>query len=191
MKKVHKVALCSVMQILTQCSPQGSALSALKPLWLYTGICRMYTRMNKPLNSVRYSSRSGFADSWLIILISISFQFYYWRSSKRKILEKSQIIVSYTHCIIYKFHLNPFISAEEMDFLIIGSLFLFLYLSSSITGEVANKKFWKNHRLFLYTPTVSYPNFSSIRSLQLKKWISWLMVHYSHFYIFPVLLLEK
>ncbi len=27
-----------------------------------------------------------------------------------------------------------------MDFLIIGSIFLFVYLSSSITGEVANEK---------------------------------------------------
>ncbi len=32
--------------------------------------------------------------------------------------------------------------------------------SSSITGEVANEKFWKNHRLLLHTPTVSYLNFS-------------------------------
>ncbi len=64
-------------------------------------------------------------------------------------------------------------------------------LSCSITGEVANEKFWKNHRLLPPTPTTSYPIFSSIRSLHLKKWISWLLTHYSHFYTFPVLLLEK
>ncbi len=78
-----------------------------------------------------------------------------------------------------------------MDFLIISSLFSFLYFPSSITGEVANKKFWKNHRVFLHTPTVSYPNFSLVRSLQFKKWISWLLAHYFHFYIFPILLLEN
>ncbi len=109
-------------------------VSYVQGLWLYTGICRMYTCMNNPF--------------------------------------------------------NQFITAQEVDFLIISSLFLFLYLSSSITEEVANEKFLKNHRLLLRTSTVSYPNFSS-RSLQLKKWISWLLAHYSHFYIFPVLLLEK
>ncbi len=65
--------------------------------------------------------------------------------------------------------LNQFITAQELDFLIISSLFSFLYLCSSITGEVANEKFWKNHRLLLHTPTVSHPNFSSICSLPLKK----------------------
>ncbi len=65
--------------------------------------------------------------------------------------------------------LNQFITAEEVDFLIINTLFSFLYSSSSITKEVANQKFWKNHRLLLHTLTISYPNLSSIRSLQLKK----------------------
>ncbi len=37
--------------------------------------------------------------------------------------------------------LNQFITAQELDFPIISSLFSFLYLSSSITGEVANEKF--------------------------------------------------
>ncbi len=93
-------------------------------------------------------------------------------------------------CYIYRRHIITlqFITAQEVDFLIISSLFSFLYLS---TGEVANEKFWKNHRLLLQTPNISYPNFSSIHFVQQKKWISWLLAHYSHFYIFPVLLLEK
>ncbi len=65
--------------------------------------------------------------------------------------------------------LSQFITAQEVDFLIISSLFSFLYLPSSITGEVANEKFWKNHRLLLHTSTVPCTNFSSIHSLQLKK----------------------
>ncbi len=56
------------------------------------------------------------------------------------------------------------LQTQEMDFLIISSLFSFLYLSSSIAGEVANEKFWKNHRILLHTPTISYTNFSSIHS---------------------------
>ncbi len=64
--------------------------------------------------------------------------------------------------------LNPFITAPEMDFLIISSLFSFLYLFNSITGEVANEKFWKNHRLLLNIPSISCPNFSSIRPIHLK-----------------------
>ncbi len=48
---------------------------------------------------------------------TISFQFYYWRSSKRKILEKSQIITTYTHYIIYKFQLNPLPINEVINFL--------------------------------------------------------------------------
>ncbi len=87
--------------------------------------------------------------------------------------------------------LNQFITDQEVDFLMISSLFWFLYLSSSITGEKANEKFWRNFRLLLHTSTISYQNFRSIRSLQFNKWISWLLTHYSHFYIFPVLLLEK
>ncbi len=92
------------------------------------------------VQSFHYSSRNGFPDYWLIILISISFQFYYWRSRERKIMEKSQIVATDTHCIMYKFQLTPFITAEEMDFLIISSLFSFLYLSSYITGEVTKRK---------------------------------------------------
>ncbi len=75
--------------------------------------------------------------------------------------------------------------AHYSNFYSISSIFGF------ITGKVANKKSWKNHRILLHTPTISYPNFSSICSLQLKKWISWLLAHCSHFYIFPVILLEK
>ncbi len=60
-------------------------VSYVQPLWLYTGICRMYTCMNNSL--------------------------------------------------------NQFVTAQEVDFLIISSLFSFLYLSSSITGEIANEKF--------------------------------------------------
>ncbi len=59
------------------------------------------------------------------------------------------------------------------------------------TGEVVNEKFWKNHGSWLHTLAVLYTNSSSIRSLQLKKWISWLLAHYFHFYIFPFPLLEK
>ncbi len=104
------------------------------------------------------------------------------------------IAVVYWHLLMHTCVNNPlsqFITAQEVDFLIISSLFSFLYLSSSITGELADEKFCKNHRLLLRTPTISYSNFSSIRALQLKKWISWLLAHYSHFFIFPVLLLEK
>ncbi len=142
MKKVYNVALHSVMRILTQCSLQGNALSALvvclrwSSIVVSTGICRMYIYMNNLL--------------------------------------------------------NQFITAQEMDFLVIRLLlFSLLYLSSSIAGEVGDEKFWKNHRLLLHIPAGSYPNFSSICSLQLKRWISRLLAHYSHFYIFPVLLLEK
>ncbi len=79
-------------------------------------------------------------------------------------MEKSQIIATYIHCIIYKFQLNSFITAQEMDFLIINSLFSFLHLSSSVTREAENEKFWNNRRSLLHTLTVSYKNFSSIRS---------------------------
>ncbi len=91
MKKVHKVALNFVRRILIHAAHKAVRyqfwlfVSYVQPLWLYTGICRMYTHMNNPF--------------------------------------------------------NQFITAQEVDFLIISSLFSFLYLSSSITGEVANKKF--------------------------------------------------
>ncbi len=86
--------------------------------------------------SVHYSSKNVFPDYWLLILISICFQFCCWKRRERKILEKSQIIVTHTHCIIYKFQVNPFIIAQEMDFLIISSLFSFLYLSSKNAGKI-------------------------------------------------------
>ncbi len=180
MKRVHNIALCSMMWIFTQSSAQGSTLSALvvcliyvQPLWLYTGICWMYTCTNNPLDqfitaqevdfliisslfsvlyfpssvigevgtknsekitdycyiqplchikilaqSVHYSSRNRFPDYWLIVLISISFQFYYWRSSKWKILEKSRSTATYPHhYIIYKLKLNPFTITEVINFL--------------------------------------------------------------------------
>ncbi len=55
MKKVHKVATCSVTRISTPCSVQGSTSSTLivsyvQPLWLYTGIRGMHIRMYNPLN---------------------------------------------------------------------------------------------------------------------------------------------
>ncbi len=94
-KKVHKVALHSVTQILTKCNAQGSMLSALVVCLKCSAIVVVYwhlpdvysTRMNNPL--------------------------------------------------------NRFMTAQEVDFLVICSLFSFLYLSISITGEVANKKFGK------------------------------------------------
>ncbi len=81
--------------------------------------------------------------NFLIISSLFSFLYLssYWRSSQRKILKKSNIIATYTHCITFKLQLNPFITAQEMDFLIISSLFSFLYLSSFITEEVANEKY--------------------------------------------------
>ncbi len=69
------------------------------------------------------------------------------------------------------------------------SLFSFLFPSSSITGEVVNEKFWKNHRVLLHTPTIY--KFQLNPCITAQKWISWLLSHYSHFYILPVLLLEK
>ncbi len=78
------------------------------------------------------------------------------RSRERKILEKSQITATYTHCIIYKFQLNPFLTAQEMDLLIISSLFSFIYLSNCITGEVANEKFWKIQSTITYTYYIIY-----------------------------------
>ncbi len=66
--------------------------------------------------SIHYSSSNGFPDYWLIILISLPFQFYYWRSSKRKILDKSQSIATYTHYVVYKFQLNPFRITEVINF---------------------------------------------------------------------------
>ncbi len=122
MKKVHKVALCSVMQILTQSRAQDWRyqlylfVSYVQPLWLYTGICRMNTCMNNTL--------------------------------------------------------NQFITAQEVYFLIISILFSFLCISSSITGKVANKKFWKITDYCYMHPLYHNTNFSPIRSLQLKKWIS-------------------
>ncbi len=52
------------------------------------------------VQSVHYSSRNGFPDYQLIILISISFQFYYWRSSEQKILEKLKSVATNTHYIL-------------------------------------------------------------------------------------------
>ncbi len=121
-----------------------------------TGICQVNTCMN--------NLPSGFPDYQHIILISISFQFYYWRSSQQKILEKSKIFATYTHYIISTFQLSLFITAREMDFLIISSLFSLLYLSSSITREIANEKFWKTHSVLLHTPIISHTNFSSFHS---------------------------
>ncbi len=124
-----------------------------------------YICMNNPLNTFITVQEMDFLIIWLIILISIVFLIflvYCWRSSAQKILEKLQTHATYTHYIISKFQLNPFTTAQEMDFLIMSSLFSFLYL----TGEVANEEFWKNHRVLLHTPIMSYLNFSSIRSLR-------------------------
>ncbi len=56
----------------------------------------------------------------------------------------SAIVVVYWHLLdIYTRMNNPlnqFITAQEVDFLIISSSFSFLYLSSSIIEEVANEK---------------------------------------------------
>ncbi len=62
--------------------------------------------------------------------------------------------------------LNQFTTAQEVNFLIINSLFSFLYLSSSITGDIANEKFWKNHRLLLHTRALRH---------YLRGW--WYLVH--------------
>ncbi len=51
---------------------------------------------------VHFHLRNGFPNYWLIIIISISFQFYYWRSSQQKILEKS-----HEYCYIHPlYHLQ-------------------------------------------------------------------------------------
>ncbi len=109
MKRVHKVALRSLTRIPSLKAVHKAVpyqlwlfVSYVQPLWLYTGICRMYT-YKQSTQSVRYSLRSRFPDYWLIILISISFQIYYWGSSERKILEKSQTINIYIHHIMFKF----------------------------------------------------------------------------------------
>ncbi len=87
----------------------------------------MYTRMNNPLNLFITAQEMDFLIIWLIIFFSIEFsvfQFYYWSSRERKILEKSPNTATYNHYIISKFQLNPFIAAQEMYFLIISSLLL-------------------------------------------------------------------
>ncbi len=70
---------------------------------------------------------------------------------------------------------SPLITAQEMDFpdyLAHYSHFCVAFLVFPvITGEVENKKFKKNHCVLQHTPTISCPNFNSIRSLKLKKWI--------------------
>ncbi len=75
----------------------------VQPLGLDTGICRMYTRMNNPLNQFITAGEVDFVKIKLSILISVYFPFYYWRSSERKILEKSQIIATYNHYILSKY----------------------------------------------------------------------------------------
>ncbi len=132
---------------------------------------------------------------WLIIIISIVFLAFPVLLMEKYPTKNSGKITEYCRiCPLYRIQISAqsvYYSWKRIDFLNISSLFSLLYLSSSITGEIANEKFWKNLRVLLHTPTVSYSNFSAIYSLQLKKWISWLLAHYSHFYIFPVLLLEK
>ncbi len=129
----------------------SGCLSHMFSHWLYTGICQMNICVNNPFNQFITAHKVDFLIISTLNRISISFQFYYWRSREWKILEKSQITATYTHRIIYKFQLNLFITAQKMDFLIISSLFsLFLYLSSSTTREVANENFWKNHRVLLH-----------------------------------------
>ncbi len=45
-------------------------VSYVQPLWLYTGICRMYTRMNNPLNQFITAQEVDF------LIISSYFHFY-------------------------------------------------------------------------------------------------------------------
>ncbi len=52
--------------------------------------------------------------------------------------------------------LNQLITAQEVDFLIISSLFSFLYLSNSFTGEVAKEKSWKNRTHNVTAQSVHY-----------------------------------
>ncbi len=121
--------------------------SYVQSLWLYAGICQMYFLMNNRLNPFITVQEMNF------LLISLLFSFLYLTSSitgeiaNEKFWKKSEIVSTYTHYIISKFQLNPFIIVEEINFLIINSLFSFLYLSSSITGEVANEKFWKKSEI--------------------------------------------
>ncbi len=118
MKKVHKIALRSVTRNLTQ----GSALSALVVCFRCSTIVVVLASVGwiliwliHSISSLQLKKRI----SWLSAYYSY-FYIYYWRSRKWKILEKSQITATYTHCIIYKFQLNPFTTVQEMDFLIIN-----------------------------------------------------------------------
>ncbi len=114
--------------------------------------------MNNPLNPFITGQEMYFLIIWLIIIFFLLFLVSPVLLLKKQWMKNSGKITSittYIHYIISKFQFNPFIAAWEMDFLIIISLFSFLFIFSSITGKVANEKFWKNHRVLLHIPTIS------------------------------------
>ncbi len=140
MKKVHKIAKHTATRIATQCDAQGSMFSVLVVYLICSGIVVLYW------HPIRCTLRIKKWISWLLAHFSHFYIFPVLLLEKKqpknsgKVTEHCYI----THYIIFKFWRNPYITAQEMDFLIISSLFSFLHLSSSITGEVANEKFWKN-----------------------------------------------
>ncbi len=150
MKKVHKVATNSATWIPTQWSVQGSVLSALV-------VCRMFRHCGCILASIRCilvwiicSICSLQLKKWISWLLTHYSHLYIFAALllEKKRTKNSGNIATYTHYILNKFQLNPFIIVRKMDSPIVSSLFSFLYLSSSITLKVTNEKFWKNYRLF-------------------------------------------
>ncbi len=106
MKKVHKVALRSVMRILSAAHKAARyqlwlSLSYVQPLWLYTGTCRMTTHMNNPLNQFIAPEEVDFS------IISSLFSFLYlsgfitWEVERTEKSEKKHSLLLY--CIISKF----------------------------------------------------------------------------------------
>ncbi len=126
---------------------------------------------------VHYSSRNGFSDYGLIILTSISFQFCYWRSNKRKILEKSQSNATYIHYIIYKLQLNPFTITEVFIFLgkFSNNNFAAHFLKSrnfTITNlKVITRLHMHQLTFFLMFPTIFSINFHCIWENQFSNFV--------------------
>ncbi len=109
MKKVHKVEMCSAMWRSTQHSAQISTLLALVVCFHMFSHCgcvlasvgRIFVWIIHSVCSLRL--KNGFSDylaHYSHFHSVLSFQFYYWKSRERKILEKLQTISTYTHYII-------------------------------------------------------------------------------------------
>ncbi len=103
MKKVHNVSISSAMQSLLSaaCKTEYYQLwlfiSYVQPSWLYTGICRIYTHMNNPLNPFITVQEMNFLIIWLIILISIVFLVFPVLSLDKWRMKNSRKITEYCY----------------------------------------------------------------------------------------------